>query len=223
MPEVDLNSKLAELLTNHGVNVTAEEEFIDAHLPFPVKFKARAIYQELNNYISSQLDVMAITPDGTRILESFGDFGNDIDAAISRNLVNFSMSDLHVLLAAFGATDEDMLEQITIENWEINNTQWIAYIGNLVPKTNIIVPDLRPPDEFFNAITTSIFSRPLSSNLHWFRGYYLQHDNKITAKEFIMDNEDITTSNSLFSSLPVIPYSGFYSCRNFIILRRQLK
>jgi len=223
MPEVDLNSKLAELLTNHGVKITVKEEFIDAHLPFPVKFKARATYQELNGYISSQLDVTAISSDGTKIFESFGDFGNDIDAAINRNLVNFSMSDLHVLLAAFGVNGEDILEQITIENWEINNMQWIAYIGNLVPKTNISVQDLRPPAEFFNAITTGIFSQPLYNSLHWFRGYYLQHDNKITATEFMMDNEDITASHSLLSSLPVIPYNGFYSCRNFIILRRQLK
>ena len=223
MTEVNLNSQLAELLTNHGVKVTIEEEFIHAQLPFPVKFKARAIYQPINDYISSQLDVMAMTPDGEKILESFGDFGSDIEAAVNRNLSNFSISNLHVVLAAFGADDKDILAQITIENWEINGRKWTAYIGNLVPKTNSKEPGLRPPDEFFNAITTGILSKPLCNNLHWFRAYYLQHNNKITATEFIMNNEDITSSNPLFSSIPLIPHDGFYSCRNFIILRSQGK
>lgn len=223
MTEIALNAELAELLTSHGINVAIGEEFITADLPFPVKFKARATYQQINNYISSQLDVTVITPDGDKILESFGDFGNDVDAAITRNLNNFSMSDLHVFLAAFGAVSDDVLEQITVENWKINDRQWTAYIGNLVPKTNIPIPGLQPPDAFFNAITAGIYSKPLHNNLHWFRGYYLQHNHKITATEFIMNNEDITNSNLLFSSIPLIPHEAYYSCRNFIILRKQGK
>lgn len=98
---------------------------------------------------------MVITPDGDEIIESFGDFGTDDGAAINRNLTNFSMGDLHVLLAAFSADSNDILKQITIENWEINNKRWTAYIGNLIPKTNIATPCLLPPNKFYDAITAA--------------------------------------------------------------------
>ena len=222
MAEVILNQNLAEVLIRHGIDTTVDDEFIYANLPSRIKLKARAVYTEINGYISSQLDVMVIAPDGEMILESFGDFGKDVESAISNNLTNFNISSLHPLLAAFGADNQEIIDQITIEEWEISNKKWIAYIGNLIPKTNSKdFADLRPPEHFFNAITTGIVSQTLNNNLHWFRGFYSQYNNEITITEFTMDNENITSSNPLFSSIPVIPDIEFYSCRNFIILTRK--
>jgi hypothetical protein len=220
MPEVVLNEKLAEILTQHGVEITVDDEFIYTDLPSKVKLKARAIFTEINGCISSQMDVTVIPDTGEMIMESFGDFGKDIESATTNNLANFCMGSLHPLLAAFGSENHEILDQITIEEWEIAGKVWIAYIGNLVPKTNN-TNHVKPPEYFYNAIETSIRAQSLGNNLHWFRGYYLQYKETINASEFLMDNVDVTNSNPLFSSVPVIENVEYYSCRNFIILRRK--
>jgi len=150
MPDLTLNEHLAEILTKHGIDSITDNEFVYPTLPYSVKLKAQAIYQEMNNYISSQMDVMAIAEIGEKIIESFGDFGKDIESAISNNIHNFSSGTLHALLAAFGCRNPDVLDYITFEQWEIDGKVWEAYIGNLIPKTNAKNhAAIRPPEQFF--------------------------------------------------------------------------
>jgi len=54
MPEIDLNTQLTELLINHKVKVWRDNEFIYTDLPSKAKFKARSVYAEVSDYISSQ-------------------------------------------------------------------------------------------------------------------------------------------------------------------------
>jgi hypothetical protein len=218
--EIDLNPQFADLLKHHGISVDIAAEFINTDLPDNVKFRARAVYQQVNEGISSRLDVMAKTDKGEEIYESCGDYGATIEEAVSNNFQNFSASSLHPLLAALGCLDPHTYDQITIEEWEINGKIWKAYIGNLVPK---ILADtqqrITPPPEFFECFEHGIKSRQLINRLHWFRGYYSQLDNEITNREFLMDNELVTETDMIFSSLPILPKVRFYSCRNFIILK----
>ncbi len=220
MTEINSNQKLAELLIAHGIAVRQDDEFIYADLPLPIKLKARVTYNTISDYISSRLDVMVISEDNQRIIESFGDIGIDVEEAINRNFTNFSMSSLHVILAAFGANHPEITEQITIEEWAINGKHWRAYIGNLLPKTNSKTPlDSSRPMQLFNTVKGGIESLPLSNNLHWFRGYYFQHQNTISNNEFLIDNEVAENTDELFSVISVIPDIDFFSCRIFIILR----
>lgn len=224
MLEIDLNPQLGEILKNHGIKVSIDAEFINTDLPDNAKFKARTVYQIINNHISSRLDVMILTDNGEEIYESCGDFGETIEEAVGKNFKNFSLSTLHPLLAALGCLDPDTYEQINFEDWEINNSNWKAYIGNLVPKT---MGDSRtmpsPPEQFFETIEKCIHRQPLVNDMHWFRSYYCQHEGQITISEFLMDNEPLNEATNIFKSLPVIPNTDFYSCRNFIILKKVEK
>jgi len=132
--EIDLNPQFAELLMHHGISVEIKDNFINTDLPDHVKFKARTVYEMINDDISSRLDVMASTDKGEQILESCGDIGATIEEAVSNNFQNFSSSSLYPLLAALGCLDPHTYEQITIEEWEINGKTWKAYIGDIVPK-----------------------------------------------------------------------------------------
>lgn len=157
MSEIDLNPQLADLLKNHGVNVSISENFIDTDLQDNVKFKARAIYQEIKNGINSKLDVIALTANGEEIIESFGDMGGTIEEALNNNFYNFSASSLHPMLAAFGCTDPYTQHQVTIEDWNISGKTWKAYIGNLVPKT--IAPKEQkviPPPAFLTLLSKEL-------------------------------------------------------------------
>jgi hypothetical protein len=218
--EIDLNPQFADLLKNHGIGVEITDGLINTDLPDNVKFRARTVYQEVNESISSRLDVMAMTDKGEEIYESCGDYGATIEEAVNNNFQNFSASSLHPLLAALGCIDPHTYNQITIEEWEINGKVWTAYIGNLVPK---ILADgqntIAPPSEFYDSFERGIKAQQLINRLHWFRGYYSQLANEITNREFLMDNELVADTNILFCALPILPNVRFYSCRNFIILK----
>ena len=220
MLEIDLNPEFADLLKNHGIDVDITDGFINTDLPDNLKFRARTVYEEVNESISSRLDVMAKTNKGEEIYESCGDYGATIEEAVNNNFQNFSASSLHPLLAALGCIDPHTYDQITIEDWEINGKVWTAYIGNLVPK---ILADrkntIAPPSEFYDSFERGIKAQQLINRLHWFRGYYSQLDNEITNREFLMDNELVSETDIIFSALPILPNVRFYSCRNFIILK----
>lgn len=220
MTEINSNQNLAELLAAHGIAVSQDDEFIYTDLPSKAKFKSRITYDTVRDYISSRLDVMVISDYSENIIESFGDIGVDVEDAINRNFSNFSMSSLHVLLAALGSDAPEIIEQITIEEWMVNGKRWNAYIGNLLPKTNSKSPlDSSRPMQLFNAVKDGIVSLPLSNNLHWFKGYYFQHQNAISNTEFLIDNQIAENTEELFSAISVIPDVDFFSCRIFIILK----
>lgn len=220
MLEIDLNLQFANLLRHYNIRGEVKDEFIHTDLLDNLKFRARAVYQKVNESFSSRLDVNAITDKGENIYESCGDYGATIEEAVYNNFKNFSMSSLHPLLAVFGCCDPHTFEQITIEEWTINGRIWKAYIGNLVPKVlafgnNSIVP----PRQFFNSFEDGIKSQKLKNRIHWFRGYYSQMNNEIIAREFLMDNELLPETDLLFKSLPLISNVSYYSCRNFVILK----
>jgi len=218
--EINSNQNLAELLAAHGITVSQDDEFIYTDLALKAKFKSRITYDTVRDYISSRLDVMVISDYSENIIESFGDIGIDLEDAINKNFSNFSISSLHVILAAFGANDPEIIEQITIEEWTVNGKHWNAYIGNLLPKTNSKTPlDSSRPMQLFNAVKDGIVSLPLSNNLHWFRGYYFQHQNAISNTEFLINNQIAENTEELFSAISVIPDVDFFSCRIFIILK----
>ena len=218
MTEIVVNTQLAELLKDHGVQIQTDDEFVNSDLTGHIKFKARAVYHEVNKGISSRLDVMVVSDDGYRIIESFGDFGTTVDEAINRNFQNFSLSSLHPILAAFGCMDPETLRQIDVEEWVVNGRTWKAYIGNLVPKAIGAGKHVIPPVQFYQSIESEIRSQRLTNRLHWFRSYYGQWDASIREREFLMDNE-AKNGDLIFSSLLIMPDVTFYSCRNFILLK----
>ncbi len=222
MAELDLNQQLSELLVAHGIQVTRDQEFIYCNLPLSTKFKARAVYTNMDDIISSQLDVMAITENGFKIIESVGDFGNDVEEAVLNNFRNFTASSLHPLLAALGLNDEDLAEHVAFENWEINGQNYTAYIGNLSQKQSSENPaGTIPPAEFFNAIERKIISLELSNEMHWFRGFYSQYEDTVNSKEFLIDNNLAPDTDEIFSSVPLIQGVKYLSSRCFIILVKR--
>ncbi|MBL0743680.1 DUF6348 family protein [Chryseolinea lacunae] len=219
MLEISQNENLASLLQHHGVGVHRDEEFVYTDLPRKTKFKTRIVYREERQAVNSQLDILAIPQQGEHIYESFGDVGTTLEDAVARNFQNFSRGSLHPLLAMSGSQDPHTLQQVETEEWKIGDTTWKAYLGSLTPKTNS-KNSVSPPKEFFQRIESGIRSQTLANRLHWFRSYYAQFNDQITISEFLMDNQPVNESGTLFLSLPTLPDTDFYSCRNFIILQK---
>lgn len=222
MLEMNLNPHLADLLKRHGVNISIDDQFIKTDLVDNVKFKARAVYHETDNSINSRLDVMALTDKGEQIIECCGDYGKTIEEASNRNFQNFSSGSLHPLLAAFKCKDPHVIDQVTVEEWTINEKSWEVFIGNIVPKVITSSQNsVAPPRQFFKSIEQGIHAQKLTNRLHWFRSYYSQLNDEITNREFLMDNDVVKDTDNIFRSLPIMPQVKFYSCRNFIVLKKK--
>ncbi|GAA4311037.1 DUF6348 family protein [Mucilaginibacter gynuensis] len=220
MKEIILNDHLAKILRHHGINVNHDDDFIYTDLN--IKLRAKSFYQPIGNYISSQLDVNVVTTAGETITESLGDIGVDLESAINKNFDNFGSGSLHVLLAAFGCKIPEVLYYAGVEDWNINGTIWKAYVGLLTPKMmGENTTDVNPANSFFAAFEAAVKSQSLNKNLHWFRGFYTQQKDQISSTEFLMDNHSVDNAGLIFASVPIIPGVEFYSCRNFMILRRQ--
>lgn len=216
--EMIVNTQLAELLRNHSVRVNIDSEFVNTNLSDRLKFKSRVVYHEINGRFSSRLDVMIVTKTGERIIECFSDIGPSLDEAIHKNFQNFSSCSLHPILAAFGSDHQETLRRVDIEEWLLNAKAWKAYIGNLSLKSTG-GEHWAPPSEFFHSIEHAIRAQSLTNRWHWFRSYYCQLNGKITEREFVMDNDE-KNADLFFNKIPTIDNKNFYSCRNFILLKR---
>ncbi len=210
MEEIIVNNQLAALLEAHGVETVQDAEFIRTNLPGKVQF------------INSRLDVMVFTGQQEKIIESFGDIGRSLEAALEANFRSFSMGSLHPLLAGLGYDDPRVTGDITIEQWEIDGLLWQAFIGNLVPKLIGPAPEQvsLPYDAFFDCFVAGIRASDPENPVHWFRGYYCQYEAEIIEKEFLRDNEYVEDAAALFGALPLVPDVTYYSCRNFVLLRK---
>lgn len=221
MAEVNLNSQLALLIKHHGISVCIEGDSITTDLPGNIGFKAWAMYYETEAGINSRLDIRVLLATGQIILESFGDIGETPELAFRNNFQSFSAGSLHPLLAALGCKNPHVLQQVDVENWVINGNHWEVFIGHLTPKI-ISRKEKRviPPAEFFQSFESSIKSQQLTNKLHWFRSYYCQMEDEITGRELLMDNILLDETDKVFDSIPILPDTIFYSCRNFIILKK---
>jgi hypothetical protein len=223
MSSLNVNTALTNLLVGHGIEVQEKDEFVYPDLPIAIKLKAQSFYREVNGHISSQLDISIITPDGTTITESFGDFGANLDEALSKNFQNFALNSFHTLLVAFGCDKQEVLGQVDLEKWDIDGKLWNVYVGTITFKAiGSIESNSVQTDHFYYAVEKGILSQNLSNNIHWFRGFYAQHKDKISITEFLVDNNSSTAIDSDLYAIPFIPNIEFCSCRIFVFLRPDM-
>lgn len=221
MTEVNLNEQLIQLLIAHGFLVTQSNELIYCPDLSQSQLKAVAYYFTEGDHVSSRLNISVFTGSSFHILESFGDIGANPEDAFIKNFNNFTSCSFHVIVAALGATNDEITKYVEIENWDINGESWKVYIGGLAGKSNgQTATDINPASDFFTSIEGGIRLQSLTNDIHWFRSYYFQHDNKIAGVEFLMDNEPLALAEELFRTIPILPDVDFCSYRNFIILKR---
>lgn len=218
------NSLLATLLQHHGIQTAVEQNYLVTDLPALVACQATAYYEASEKTIHSTMHLVFCTDQGDTIEELCADLGTNADDAMQRNIFNFANYALHPLLAALGSTNPHVLEQVTKEEWTINNQRWDVYIGNLAPKMSTDGPDgTLPPMEFFSSIEHEIRSMSLNKPMHWVSSFYSQVSGELGAKEFWLDNETPSNIDNIFTDIPIIPDVTLYTCRNFIVLRSRME
>lgn len=177
----------------------------------------RTVWIDGENGGGGRLDVEVLLPDERRVLECFAGLGNSSEECQKDALQNFLLSSFHVLLSANWC--REVSEQVDIESWRINGDQWKAHIGGFSNRASAGV-EVVIPDEYFDQIVSAIHKCPLDADTHWFRTYFCNIGRSERVYEALIDNEAWVAGESMMKGVMWGESDGFYSIRNFIMLKR---
>lgn len=201
--------ELRHLLEAHGLQCTIKDEWVIPNSELPA---IRALWYPGEN--SGRLDIHVLMEHGVLIEECFAGIGSG-KQGFTDALQNFMINSLHVFLAAFWKKNDP--EQVTTETWNISNRSFIAYIGNFGTRGSegVRAPI---PNELFNSIATAVQEEELSGTTHWVRTFFCNVAGDQTF-EALLDNADWPRGLHRMKALSWAKISGYYSVRNFIVLR----
>jgi len=202
---------LQHILAHHGLQTEEYNGWLVANGNFPA---IRA--QWTPGPSNGRLDIHLRLASGATIEEAFAGIGTG-QAGMRNGLQNFMQNSLHVLLAGFWQiTDPD---QVAITNWEISGRTYTAYSGYLVTRATDGV-DVEIPQATLDVIDQAILNEKLTSDTHWVRTFFANVNGQFTF-ESLLDNEPWDNGEAAVRSLPWKACDGYYSARQFILLRTQ--
>ncbi len=199
---------IAQLFRDHGLECVIDNDWIFPNGQLP---GVRVTW--FPGQLSGVLRVEVFVREGILIDECFAGMAEG-ESGLKDGLFNFTINSFHVLLAAlFGKNDP---EQITTENWHINEKSYIAYIGNFGTRATEGVK-AHVPEGLFQAIETTIKREPLTNDIHWFRLFFCNLANEFTF-EALKDNEVWEAGTQCLEGIDWRRDNGYYSVRLFVVL-----
>lgn len=210
MDPLDVKEYLCELFQSHDVPFYTESEWV---IPYGELPAIRSTWFQKET--SGVFEVEVLLDDGRIINESFSGFGVDKEGILN-GLENFCINSFHVLLSAFWRKHES--GQVEIEDWVINGVTYKAYIGNLGTRATKGV-EASIPNGFFEALEKAIKNEALESEVSWFRVFFGSVSGEFTF-EALKENEVWQQGISMLSAQSWDKPEGYYSVRNFIVLRK---
>jgi len=180
---------------------------------------------EDENAAALQLDIYLALPDGRILVESYAGIGSTDEERIRDGLDNFARTALHVFIAAFlgGTSHED--EQIERETWQVDGESFTAYMGPYATRF-MSDPMIAVPGPLLPLIRETLRSQQWPGDAqrnepHWMSTFYAHLEGAPTAVEVQLDNRRDATAASRLASLPWQAHDGYYSLRQFAVVRRD--
>lgn len=211
MNPLDLKEYVCELFENHNLPFHTEKEWV---VPFGQLPAIRATWYQKET--RGVFEVEVLLDDGRIINECFSGFGVGVEGILS-GLENFCVNSFHVFLSAFWNRHDST--QVEIESWLINEFNYKAYIGNFGTRaTEGVDPTI--PVGLFESLERVIKSESLSNEVIWFRVFFANVSGEFTF-EALKENEDWESGIAMLGDQPWESADGYYSVRNFIVLRKD--
>jgi len=211
MEPVSLVKKISDLISAHEVPFHVEDEWVVPMSKLPA-IRATWYPREENG----RLEVDVLLGDERIINECFAGIGSG-SQGINDALQNFSVNSFHVLLAAFWEVNDQ--DQVMSEKWSFHGKTYTVFIGNLGTRgSKGVNPEI--PDKLFESIENAIKNEPLQNKLSWFRCFFCDVSGNQTF-EALKNNEDWQPGLSALQSLPWLKTNGYYSVRNFLIIKEN--
>ena len=211
MEPVSLVKEISELFSAHEVPFHVEEEWVVPHGRLPA---IRATWFPRED--SGLLEVETLLNDERIINECFAGIGEGRNG-ISDALQNFCVNTFHVLLAAFWGVNEP--DQVMVESWKIKGKSYTAYVGNLGTRGSDGVEPIIP-DGLFDSVEKAILGSPQEGDTSWYRVFFCNVSGDQTF-EALKNNEVWEAGLSSLKALPWVKVDGYYSVRNFLIVREN--
>ncbi len=203
---------LTELFKGHGIDCGRHGEWVTPNGTLPA---LRGFWTPLEH--AGRLDVEVRVEPEVTIVESFaGMAANEAQSHLDDALRNFIINSFHVLLSALWNHDDR--EQVTTETWQVGDTSFAAFIGNIGTRGTVGQASPPLPTTLFPALEHAIRSEALPGRLHWFRFYFgAVKDQPIF--EALRDNEPWDAGADALKSVDWPATEAFYSARLFLMLR----
>lgn len=210
----EANAKLKEVLIEHSLNVVAYNDWLILGDNFP-SFRASVHnLRQQGETISLQLDIEVMVEPETIIIESFAGWGSSAEEGLNNAFVNFVLNSLHVFLNAFcGQSDE----QVSVEEWQIDQQDWQVVAGNYGIRS-FSGQSVYPPESLFPAIEHLLRNKELERRIHWFRLFYCNTGSGDVVCECLLDNQSWEYAEESLQKLDWVKEDFFYSVRNFLIM-----
>lgn len=212
----DVTPALQELLAAHGVTTQVEA---DGWLSTGGSYPACRAYVGkptfVNGRCSLRLDVEIYLTAERCLIESFGDFGEDANAAFHSSMRNFCSGSLHVLLGGLWGIEEP--EQVLIEHCQSQGRRWELHLGNIIQKAHGGI-DFPPTPNLLAILEELIGQSHFSPEIHWGRLYYANMPGRDNTVEVLLDNEPWEAGEVAFRKAEWPAMSSFYSARMFWML-----
>lgn len=209
MEPKDLREYLEKLFSAHGISYQVSNEWIVPNERLPA---IRATWFPRKE--SGVFEVEVLLEDGRLVNECFSGIGCG-EEGILNGLESFCINSFHVFLSAFWGLHEP--EQVTIEEWKINDKLYKAYIGNFGTRTSSgLAPQM--PDHLFSSIEQTILGEILDHDIAWFRVFFANLSGAKTY-EALKENELWEKGVETLKSIHWSDAEGYYSFRNFMILK----
>ena len=210
MEPLDAKEYLCELLQAHEVPFHTENEWVVPYGKLPA---IRSTWFQKET--SGVLEVEVLLGGGRIINECFSGFGVNKEGILN-GMENFCINSFHVLLSAFWKKHEP--DQVEIEDWFINGVNYKAYIGNFGTRTTEGV-EASIPKGLFDALEKAIKNESFESDISWLRVFFGSVSGEFTF-EALKDNEVWESGISMLKAQSWEKTEGYYSVRNFIVLRK---
>ncbi|QDV41102.1 hypothetical protein Enr13x_09400 [Stieleria neptunia] len=207
---------LKDLLEHHGVPTDADGTWLIAENGMRMTGAVVKEYPSPRGTANIQLDFYFELEDGRLMIESVGGLGATKADAVKDGIQNFTGGSFHVLLSSLFNVNAD--DQIEIENWDIAGTSRRVTIGGMNVRTFTDAP-FDPPTHWFPIVQRAIENTDLPRGTHWFRCYYAQFDNKPSAVEVLLDNNDWQPIIKAMSDIDWPAKDDFYSVRVFGVIQ----
>lgn len=211
MEPVSLKSQMADLLTAREIVFDEEGEWLIPNGELPA---IRTSWFAGEN--SGRLDVEVLLQDNRIIHESFGGLGQK-EAGIQDAMNSFVLNAFPVLLAAFWNLNDT--EQVTSKELLASGKLYNAYIGGISFRGSVEA-DASIPEGYVEFVETAIRNETALLGTHWFRTFFCNVAEQHTV-EALTNNEPWTAGIEALNNLTWEKSPGFYSVRQFIVLREK--
>lgn len=211
MEPITLERELSELMSAHDIQFHIENEWVVPYGKLPA---IRATWYPREK--SGLLEIDVLLEDQRIINECFAGVGSG-RSGLNDALQNFCVNSFHVLLASFWGSNDP--NQVMTELWNIEGKEYTAFIGNFGTRGSVEV-DAEIPAGLFEIIEKTIKSEPSTAKLSWFRCFFCDISGEHTF-EALKNNEVWESGVSALQSLPWVRTNGYYSVRNFLVLREN--